>query len=308
MSLADVIREVEGATVEPDVHRTIDADYYVLTVTSRGARGIVGAVGTFLAEHNCDITELAQYDDEEANHYYSRVVFRACENAPETLAILRKDFPRTAARFGMQWHIQARAYRPRVLVMVSKADHCLEDLLYRVRTGDLGMDISAVVSNHETLRAQVEHHGIPYHVLPVTPERKPAQEAELLGLVEETRSELVILARYMQVLSDDLCRKLAGRAINIHHSLLPSFKGAKPYRQAYDRGVKFIGATAHYVTSDLDEGPIIEQAIERVDHQFRAEDLAAAGRDLESLALAKAVRLHIERRVFLSGTRTIVFR
>ncbi|MGF6933650.1 formyltetrahydrofolate deformylase [Paraburkholderia sp. UCT70] len=284
------------------------SDRYVLTVTSRGALGIVGAIGSFLAERCCDITEMSQYDDLDADRYFSRIAFRARGEAPQALHPLREAFEQTGERFAMRWSIERQEYRPRVLIMVSKADHCLEDLLYRVRTGDLRMDIRAIVSNHDTLRPTAERHGIPFHVLPVTPETKPEREAELLEIVEQTSSELIILARYMQVLSNDLCEKLAGRAINIHHSLLPSFKGALPYRQAYDRGVKYIGATAHYVTPDLDEGPIIEQAIERVDHIYSANELATVGLDLECLALAKAVRYHIEKKVFLSGTRTIVFR
>jgi formyltetrahydrofolate deformylase len=308
MSVVDV-----DLTVHAPISNTIQtaaagSNRFVLTVTSRGALGLVGAIGGFLAERYCDITEMSQYDDLVADRYFSRVVFRARGEQPQTLQTLREGFEHIAFKFEMQWSIQSQAYRPRVLIMVSKADHCLEDLLYRVRTGDLRMDVSAIVSNHETLRPAADRHGIPFYVLPVTPETKATQEAELLEIVEETSSELVVLARYMQVLSNDLCEKLVGRAINIHHSLLPSFKGAMPYRQAYDRGVKYIGATAHYVTPDLDEGPIIEQAVERVDHVYSANELAGVGRDLECLALAKAVRYHIERRVFLSGTRTVVFR
>jgi formyltetrahydrofolate deformylase len=308
MSVVDAGLVVRAPISETSSCGAAGPDRYVLTVTSRGALGIVAAIGSFLAERFCDITEMSQYDDLDADRYFSRVVFRARGEQPETLQTLRQSFEKTATRFDMTWSIQKQEYRPRVLIMVSKADHCLEDLLYRVRTGDLRMEVGAIVSNHETLRPAAERHGIPFYVLPVTPETKQAREAELLAIVEETSSELVILARYMQVLSNDLCEKLAGRAINIHHSLLPSFKGAMPYRQAYERGVKYIGATAHYVTPDLDEGPIIEQAIERVDHVYRANELAAVGRDLECLALAKAVRYHIEKKVFLSGTRTIVFR
>ncbi|SAL80713.1 formyltetrahydrofolate deformylase [Caballeronia arvi] len=308
MSVVDVGLTVHAPASSEIQTAAAGSDRFVLTVTSRGALGLVGAIGGFLAERYCDITEMSQYDDLDADRYFSRVVFRARGEQPQTLQSLREAFERIARKFEMQCSIQTQAYRPRVLIMVSKADHCLEDLLYRVRTGDLRMDVSAIVSNHDALRPAAERHGIPFYVLPVTPETKAAKEAELLKIVEETASELVVLARYMQVLSNDLCEKLAGRAINIHHSLLPSFKGAMPYRQAHDRGVKYIGATAHYVTPDLDEGPIIEQAVERVDHVYSANELAAVGRDLECLALAKAVRYHIERKVFLSGTRTIVFR
>jgi formyltetrahydrofolate deformylase len=308
MSVVDVGLTVHAPASDAIQTEAAGSNRFVLTVMSRGALGLVGAIGGFLAERYCDITEMSQFDDLNADRYFSRVVFRARGEQPQNLQTLREAFERIARKFEMQWRIQTQAYRPRVLIMVSKADHCLEDLLYRVRTGDLRMDVSAIVSNHETLRAAADRHGIPFYVLPVTPETKATKEAELLEIVEETSSELVVLARYMQVLSNDLCEKLAGRAINIHHSLLPSFKGAMPYRQAYDRGVKYIGATAHYVTPDLDEGPIIEQAVERVDHVYSANELAGVGRDLECLALAKAVRYHIERKVFLSGTRTIVFR
>jgi formyltetrahydrofolate deformylase len=208
----------------------------------------------------------------------------------------------------MEWSIHDAEKKPRVLLMVSKFDHCLVDLLYRQRTGVLKMDISAVVSNHPDFKTLVEAQGIPFILLPVTPETKAQQENRLMEIVGETNSELVVLARYMQVLSNDLCRRLRGRAINIHHSFLPGFKGAKPYHQAHERGVKLTGATAHYVTADLDEGPIIEQIVERVDHTYTPEKLAAAGRDSECRALAAAVRFHIERRVFLNGSRTVVFR
>jgi formyltetrahydrofolate deformylase len=308
MSVVQAAVAANAPTIKSGSEGAAGSERYVLTVTSGGALGIVGAIGSFLADRNCDITEMSQYDDLDADRYFSRVVFRTRGEEPQTLPSLREAFGKTAHRFAMDWNIQKQEYRPRVLIMVSKADHCLEDLLYRVRTGDLRMEIGAIVSNHDTLRAAAQRHGIPFHVLPVTPETKAQREADLLDIVEQTSSELVILARYMQVLSNSLCEKLAGRAINIHHSLLPSFKGAMPYRQAYDRGVKYIGATAHYVTPDLDEGPIIEQAVERVDHVYSANELAAVGRDLECLALAKAVRYHIEKKVFLSGTRTIVFR
>ncbi len=208
----------------------------------------------------------------------------------------------------MQWRI-TNAKRPtRVVLMVSKADHCLVDLLYRKNKGDLNMDIACIVSNHTELRSLVEREGIRFVCLPVNKANKQEQEARMLEIVAETQAELVVLARYMQILSDDTCRKLQGMCINIHHSFLPGFKGARPYHQAYDRGVKLIGATAHYVTSDLDEGPIIEQSVERVDHTYQPEDLAALGRDLENSALAKAVRLHIERRVFVDGNKTVVFK
>lgn len=284
------------------------AKRYILMVSCAGATGIVAALGNFLADRGCFILEMSQFDDVDSGRYFSRVVFRVDAPQPPDFATLREAFGATAARFGMEWSLHDEDDHPRVLIMVSKADHCLEDLLYRTRTGELKMKISAVVSNHDTLRSLAERHDIPFHVLPVTPETKAAQEAALLRIVAQTGSELVILARYMQILSDGLCRELAGRAINIHHSFLPGFKGAKPYHQAYERGVKLIGATAHYVTSDLDEGPIIEQVVERIDHGYRPEQLVAAGRDSERLALARAVKLHIERRVFVSGIKTVVFK
>jgi formyltetrahydrofolate deformylase len=208
----------------------------------------------------------------------------------------------------MEWRIDDAAKRDRVLIMVSRFDHCLNDLLYRYRTGALAIDIPAIVSNHSDLASLAEWHRIPFHHLPVTAATKAAQEDKLMQLVDELGADLVVLARYMQVLSPDLCGRLRGRCINIHHSFLPSFKGAKPYHQAHARGVKLIGATAHYVTTDLDEGPIIEQAVERVDHTRTPEDLVAIGRDIESLVLAHAVRWHVERRVLLNGSKTVVFK
>ncbi len=283
-------------------------NHHILAVSCPGARGIVAAIGNFLADRGCYITEMAQFDDVEPDWYFSRVVFRTDTNPRPTLGQLRAAFEATAARFDMQWQMHDTTRHPRVLILVSKFDHCLEDLIYRQRTGELKMEIAAVVSNHRTLEYLARRHDIPFHHLPVTPETKAEQEARLMAIVEETRTDLVVLARYMQILSDGLCRQLHGRAINIHHSFLPGFKGAKPYHQAYARGVKLIGATAHYVTADLDEGPIIEQVVERVDHSYRPEQLVAVGRDSECLALARAVRYHVEHRVFLNGNRTVVFR
>jgi formyltetrahydrofolate deformylase len=218
------------------------------------------------------------------------------------------EFAPIALTFGMEWGIHDTSARDRVLVMVSKFGHCLNDLLYRHRIGSLHGEIAAVVSNHSDFDSLVSSYGVPFHHVPVTPETKPQAEARLLHLVEEHRIDLVVLARYMQVLTDELCEKLAGRIINIHHSFLPSFKGAKPYHQAHERGVKLIGATAHYVTADLDEGPIIEQEVARVDHSCEPDQLVAVGRDLECLALARAVQWHLEHRILLNGNRTVVFR
>lgn len=281
---------------------------FVLKVACPGTRGIVAAIGNFLADRGCNITEMAQFDDETQGRYFSRVVFRTDTRPAPALDELREAFKATAARFDMEWDMRAQDERARVLVMVSKFDHCLEDLLYRQRIGELPMTVTAVVSNHDALRELAGRHDVPFYVLPVTPETKREQEARLLQIIADTRSELVVLARYMQVLSNELCQNLSGRAINIHHSFLPGFKGAKPYHQAFERGVKLIGATAHYVTADLDEGPIIEQVVERVDHTFLPDQLVAAGRDSEKLALARAVRFHIESRVFRNGNKTVVFR
>jgi len=283
---------------------------YVLKASCKGVIGTVARISSFLAERHCYIMEMAQFDEILTGRFFVRTVFSTTPGRTPSFEELKRSFgeelPRTEEDF--EWEMHDTLVRPKVLLMVSKFDHCLDDLLYRHRTGELKMEVPAIVSNHPDLRHLAEWHGIPFHHLPVTPETKTAQEERLLELVAETGAGLVVLARYMQVLSEDLCHKLAGRAINIHHSFLPGFKGAKPYHQAHDRGVKLIGATAHYVTSDLDEGPIIEQAVERVDHTYRAEHLVAVGRDTECLALARAVRYHIEHRVFLTGNKTVVFR
>lgn len=281
---------------------------YILTVTCPAKTGIVAAVTGFLAESQCYITEMAQYDDEMTQKFFCRIMFRRDSQLSPTIDTLRQQFAVIAENFEMQWGITNATRATRVVLMVSKADHCLVDLLYRKNKGDLNMNVVCVVSNHMELRSLVEREGIRFVCLPVDKTNKAEQEARMLEIVADTQAELVVLARYMQILSDDTCRKLSGMCINIHHSFLPGFKGARPYHQAYDRGVKLIGATAHYVTSDLDEGPIIEQSVERVDHTYQPEDLAALGRDLENNALAKAVRLHIERRVFMDGNKTVVFK
>ena len=280
---------------------------FILTLSCTDRPGIVGAVGTFLASHQCNILESAQFGDAETQRFMMRVSFERLEGAPPPDA-LREAFAEVAARYGMQWALHDASVRPRVLIMVSKFDHCLNDLLYRYRVGALAMDPVAIVSNHRDTYRLAASHDVPFHHLPVTPDTRAVQEAKLWTLIEETGAELVVLARYMQILSNDLCRRLEGRAINIHHSFLPSFKGAKPYHQAYARGVKLIGATAHYVTSALDEGPIIEQDVARVDYMMDADAMAALGRDVESVTLARAVKYHVERRVFLNGGKTVVFR
>ncbi|WP_248965334.1 formyltetrahydrofolate deformylase [Sphaerisporangium perillae] len=276
---------------------------YVLTLSCPDRPGVVAAVSGLLASHGCNITESQQFGDRSAGRFFMRVQFTSALAEQE----LRAAFAALAPELAMEFRLHDRAVKPRVLVMVSRLGHCLNDLLYRVRSGLLDIEIVAVVSNHPDLRPLTQSYGIDYHHLPVTPETKQRQEAEVLTLVDHYRAELVVLARYMQVLSEDLCAKLSGKVINIHHSFLPSFKGAKPYHQAHSRGVKLIGATAHYVTADLDEGPIIEQEVARVNHTHSPDDLAAMGRDVECLALARAVRWHAEQRVLLDGHKTIVF-
>jgi formyltetrahydrofolate deformylase len=289
---------------------TFDIEHpYVLTATCASRMGTTARVTAFLASRRFYIVEMQQFDDTISQRFFVRVTFCAVQGEKVDLAQLRQEFVADVATVeDMEWQIHDSQARARVLIMVSNYDHCLEDLLYRHRIGELKMDVTAIVSNHVTLQPTAAQHRIPFFHLPVTPQTKAQQEARLLELVDSTRTDLVILARYMQILSDDLCRKLRGRAINIHHSFLPGFKGAKPYHQAYERGVKVIGATAHYVTADLDEGPIIEQIVEHVDHCYTPDMLVAAGRDSERRALSRAVKLATEHRVFLNGNRTVVFR
>ena len=281
---------------------------YILTASCTSRLGTVAAISGFLASRGCYIVEMQQFDDVMSDRFFIRVTFYTDPERSPSLGKLREQFGEMAVHEELEWAIHDRKYKPRVLIMVSKFDHCIHDLLYRKQTGELNIDITAVVSNHMNLKELVDASKIPYIYLPVTPDTKAQQEARLLEIIAETKSELVVLARYMQILSDDLCAQLRGRAINIHHSFLPGFKGAKPYHQAHARGVKLIGATAHYVTTDLDEGSIIEQTVERVDHTYTPEMLAAVGRDSECQALARAVRFHTEHRVFLNGENTVVFR
>lgn len=278
--------------------------HWVLSLSCPDRPGIVAAVAGMLADHGGNITESQQFGDPLSGLFFMRVQVEAAAAEED----LRGALTGLAERFGMTWRLDVAGRRMRTVVMVSTAAHCLHDLLFRQQSEGLPVDIVAVVSNHTALADVAAFYGIPFHHVPVTRDTKPQAEARLLELVEELDAELVVLARYMQILSDDLCRSLAGRVINIHHSFLPSFKGARPYAQAHDRGVKLIGATAHYVTGDLDEGPIIEQDVERVDHTKRVEDLVALGQDVERRALARAVRWHAEHRVLLDGHRTIVFR
>ena len=281
---------------------------YVLTASCPSRMGTTAAVAGFLAARRFYLIEMHQFDDTISQRFFVRVTFCAVQGEAVDLARLRGEFSAVAEAEQMEWRIHDSRERTRVLIMVSNFDHCLEDLLYRHRTGELKMDVTAVVSNHVTLQPTAARHNLPFFHLPVTPATKAEQERRLVELIDSTRTELVVLARYMQILSDELCGRLRGRAINIHHSFLPGFKGAKPYHQAYDRGVKLIGATAHYVTHDLDEGPIIEQIVERVDHGSTPDMLVSAGRDSERRALSAAVRYAIEHRVFLNGTRTVVFK
>ena len=284
------------------------AHTYTLTATCASRMGTTAAVTGFLAANRLYIMEMQQFDDVLTKRFFVRVVFCGVSGESLDLSRLRVDFLSVATAEQMQWAIHDGAHRGRVLIMVSKLDHCLEDLLYRQRTGELNMEISAIVSNHPDMEPVARRHGIDYHLMPVSADTKRAQEARLLELIASSRSELVVLARYMQIFSDEMCKRLHGRAINIHHSFLPGFKGAKPYHQAHARGVKLIGATAHFVTGDLDEGPIIEQVVERVDHSFTPEMLAATGRDSERRALSTAVRLFLEHRVFLDEHKTVVFK
>jgi formyltetrahydrofolate deformylase len=280
---------------------------YVLTLACADQVGIVHAVTGYLASLRCTILDSQQFGDPDTVRFFMRVHF-ATTDEPLGVTEVRTGFTDTARRFAMDWQITDSADRPRMLIMVSRLGHCLNDLLYRWRTGALAADVAAVASNHTDLQGLAGMYQVPFIHLPVTPNTRTEQERALLAVISEHRIDLVVLARYMQILSDDLCASLAGRVINIHHSFLPSFKGAKPYRQAFDRGVKLIGATAHYVTSDLDEGPIIDQEVARVDHTHSVERLEAVGRDVEALALARAVQAHAERRVLLNGSRTVVFR
>jgi formyltetrahydrofolate deformylase len=279
---------------------------YILVVSCPDRKGIVAAVAGYLADNDASITESNHFNDAGENRFYMRTAFRQDGPDMPPIDMLRDGFRPIAHRFAMEWALYDARVKPRVLIAVSKLGHCLFDLLHRWRAGLLAVDIPAVVSNHDDMRSFVEWNGVPYHHLSMD-EGKAAQEARFLDIVRSQKIDLVVLARYMQILSPELCASLAGRCINIHHSFLPSFKGARPYHQAFARGVKIIGATAHYVTTDLDEGPIIEQDVQRVNHGHAPEQLVALGRDVECRVLARAVNWHIERRVMVAGSRTVVF-
>ncbi|WP_202878849.1 formyltetrahydrofolate deformylase [Ornithinimicrobium ciconiae] len=279
---------------------------FVLTVSCQDRRGVVHAVAGVMMEQQLTILDSQQFGDASTGEFHLRMHLRR-EGAPLAPEELETALAPTVREFGMQWGLTDRSVRHRILVMVSRQGHVLNDLLFRTRTGLMDVEIPVIVSNHEDFRALAEWHGIPFHHVPVTPDTKGQAEAQLRELIAAHQVDTVVLARYMQVLSEGLCAELPGRIINIHHSLLPSFKGAKPYTQAHDRGVKVIGATAHYVTADLDEGPIIEQDFRRVDHRMSPAELASVGQELEAMALSRAVRWHAEQRVVLRGRRTVVF-
>ncbi|MBB5446684.1 MULTISPECIES: formyltetrahydrofolate deformylase [unclassified Paraburkholderia] len=282
---------------------------WVLTVACPSAAGQVAAVAGFLERHRCYVDELTVFDDELSERFFVRCVFHHVDRDDALqIATLKQEFAPIAERFRMTWAIHDLSSRPKVLIMVSRLEHCLADLLFRWRMGELKMDIVGIGSNHRDLEPLARQHGLPFHHLPITADTKPQQEAGLLDLFDTSGAELLILARYMQILSAETSRALAGRAINIHHSFLPGFKGARPYHQAHARGVKVIGATAHFVTDDLDEGPIIEQGVEPVDHSYSPERLLTTGRDVECITLARAVKAFVERRVFINGERTVVLR
>jgi len=283
---------------------------YLLRITCPGRTGLVAAITGFLAEQECFITELSQFDDIQTGRFFCRAEFFKPESGlmPDELSEL---FSEIGARFEMDWKFINRSIPHRTLILVSKFDHRLNDLLYRKQTGELNVDVTTVASNHPDLEPLARFHQAPFEVLPTGKSKlatKAAQEDRIRQLIDEYNVDLVVLARYMQVLSDELCQDLAGRCINIHHSFLPSFKGARPYHQAYERGVKAIGATAHYVTADLDEGPIIDQEVARVDHTFGPDQLLATGRNMENYALSRAVKAHSEHRVFLNGHKTVVLK
>lgn len=278
---------------------------YILTLSCPDRRGLVHAVSGFLLEQGGNIEEASQFNDSATGLFFMRVQF-ACECAD--IAVLKEACATLGETYGMQWSLHSKAERMKTVLMVSRQGHCLNDLLFRWKSGQLPIDIKAIISNHRDFYQLAASHNIPFHHIPVTAATKAQAEAKQFEIIQSEGAELVVLARYMQVLSDDLCKKLSGRAINIHHSFLPSFKGAKPYYQAHERGVKLIGATAHYVTADLDEGPIIEQDVARADHTDTVEDLTTRGQDTESQVLARAVKWHSERRVILNGHKTVVFR
>ena len=278
----------------------------VLTFSCKDQPGIVAAVANLFALQGFNIRESSQFEDIYTKRFFMRTVLESCEGS-KSIVDLRTSFQPLADRYGMEWGIYDKQTKHKVLIAVSQWGHCLSHLLNGWKRGSLPIDIVGVISNHEVMRPLCDWYGIPFHFLPITSETKKEQEQQILSIMQEKEVDLLVLARYMQILSDTLCQQLNGRAINIHHSFLPGFKGAKPYHQAYDRGVKLIGATAHYVTSDLDEGPIIEQAVERVSHANPPEELVEMGQDIEAVVLHRAVRWHAEHKILLNGDKTVVF-
>ncbi|MFZ7094010.1 formyltetrahydrofolate deformylase [Primorskyibacter sp. 2E233] len=278
---------------------------FCLTVTCPSQRGIVAAISTYIAEQGCNITDSAQFDDADNGQFFMRI--NATTETGAALEDLREGFAEVAKPFGMTYEFHDQSATMKVIIMVSSFGHCLNDLLYRVRIGALPIEVVAVISNHMDYQKVVVNQDIPFQCIKVTKDNKPQAEARIMEVVEETGAELIVLARYMQILSDAMCQKMSGRIINIHHSFLPSFKGANPYKQAYERGVKLIGATSHYVTADLDEGPIIEQDIVRITQAQSASDYVSLGRDVEAGVLARAIHAHAHHRVFLNGNKTVVF-
>ncbi len=278
---------------------------FILNLSCRDQQGIVASVAGFLAQQGCNILESAQFFDAPSGQFFLRT--QAVSEQGRDIVSIREAFQHIASTYAMHWRLEDQAIRQKVLIMVSKFDHCLHALLYQHQTGTLPMDVVGIISNHSDLQPLADFYNIPFQHLPVTPATKAIQEQALIDFIEQHSVDLVVLARYMQVLSDDLCQVLPGKVINIHHSFLPSFKGAKPYHQAHLRGVKIIGATAHYVTCDLDEGPIIDQETARISHAHTPEQMIVLGRHLESLVLTRAVQYHLERRVILHGNRTVVF-
>lgn len=280
---------------------------YILTASAPRRVGVLDVFTSSMAQAGVYINELHSFDDVANRRFFFRAAFGLAENHSFDLDSFNAIVGKKAQNFDMCWNVDAVERKPRVVILVSKFDHCLNDLLYRYRTHQLNIEIPAIISNHPDLKSLADWHGIPYYHLPITADTKPQQEAQMLEIIEGAQADVVVLARYMQVLSEAMCRRLEGWAINIHHSLLPGFKGARPYEQAYDKGVKLVGATAHYVTSDLDEGPIITQGVEVVDHSFSAADLTAKGRHIECQTLARALQYHIEKRIFVHRGKTIIF-
>ncbi|SEQ80224.1 formyltetrahydrofolate deformylase [Amphritea atlantica] len=286
---------------------TTNTTTYILTGSSQTKLGVLDLIISSLYRNDCYAYEMHTFDDADTDRFFFRVEFNYRGNGEFSEADLRSQLADRAEAYEVKWELRDLAIPAKVVILVSKYDHCLQDLLHRYSTGALNIEIPAIISNHPDLKKQADWYNIPYYHLPVTAETKAEQEAQMWQIIQETGADLVVLARYMQVLSEDMCKKLHGRAINIHHSLLPGFKGAKPYHQAYDKGVKLVGATAHYVSEDLDEGPIITQGVEPVDHTYTPERLVAKGRDTERVTLARAIKLHVEDRCFLNGNKTVVF-